>query len=396
MLASHLRPARLEAVTVQRSNPRRPLPFSLPDWRGRELDYLTQSLNSRQIGGDGDFSTRCHAFLSEHFGAPTLLAHSCTAALEMAAILADVGPGDEVIMPSYTFTSTANAFALRGAAPVFVDIRTDTLNIDEALVEAAVTPRTRAVAVVHYAGVGCAMDEIGDLARRRGLRLIEDAAQGYLASYRGRKLGTFGALGAVSFDQAKTVVCGEGGALIVNDPSLELRAHVVRQKGTNRTQFLRGEVDQYDWQDIGSAFALADLLAAVLLAQLEAAEAITARRLALWSRYHDALAGLAANGDIVRPRIPDDAAHNGHIYHVRFGSAAVRERVRKTLLGEGIPAVSHFVPLHSSPAGRRLGRTGSAMPVTEAVAATLLRLPLHSGMTDDDVDHVVDRLRAAL
>lgn len=365
--------------------------FTVPHLTGKESVYLNQCLAGGQLGGDASFTKRCHTFLKGVYGAEVLLCHSCTAALEMAALLIGLKPGDEVIMPSYTFVSTANAVVLRGAVPVFVDIREDTLNIDEALVEAAITSRTRAIMVVHYAGVGCDMDAIGAIAARHGLHVIEDAAQGYGALWKGRKLGSFGELAALSFHQTKNIVCGEGGALIINDASLAERAQIVREKGTNRTKFIRGEVAKYDWQDVGSSYLPSDLVAAVLLAQLEEAERLTKQRLSLWTTY-DTLFRDAGNNRIRLPQIPAEAQHNGHIYHVRLPDFTAREAVRQALNGLKIGAVTHYVPLHSSPAGQRFGRCASGMQVTDETAATLLRLPLHGGLDFETVESVAKRV----
>jgi dTDP-4-amino-4,6-dideoxygalactose transaminase len=366
--------------------------FALPDLTGKEARYLNESLLSGQWGGDAGFTKRCHAHLDALYGASTLLCHSCTAALEMAALLLRLGPGDEVIMPSFTFVSTANAVVLRGAVPVFLDIRSDTLNIDETLIEAAITPRTKAIFVVHYAGVGCEMESILAIAARHGLAVVEDAAQAYGALWKGRALGTFGQLATVSFHQTKNIVSGEGGALIINDPALVERAQIIREKGTNRTQFIRGEVSKYDWQDVGSSFLPSDLVAAVLLAQLEDADRLTRHRLSLWKAYDDHFRAKCLNG-LRLPEVPSEATHNGHIYHVRFTDFERRERVRRELVADGIGAVTHYVPLHDSPAGERYGRTGSPMPVTTLTADTLLRLPLHGGLSADDISFVAHRVQ---
>ncbi|ARM87425.1 DegT/DnrJ/EryC1/StrS family aminotransferase protein [Rhizobium sp. CIAT894] len=365
--------------------------FALPHLIGKEALYLNECLLSGQWGGDASFTKRCHAHLDSMYDASTLLCHSCTAALEMAAMLLRLGPGDEVIMPSFTFVSTANAVVLRGAVPVFVDIRSDTLNIDETLIEAAITPRTKAIFVVHYAGVGCEMEPILAIASRHGLAVVEDAAQAYLASWKGRALGTFGQLATLSFHQTKNIVSGEGGALIINDPALVERAQVIREKGTNRSQFIRGEVAKYDWQDMGSSFLPSDLVAAVLLAQLEYAEDLTRQRLSLWHAY-DAIFKAAGHNGLRLPEIPADAAHNGHIYHLRFANLERREETRRKLVAEGIGGVTHYVPLHSSPAGERYGLTPSSMAVTNQTADTLLRLPLHGGLTEADIARVASRV----
>jgi dTDP-4-amino-4,6-dideoxygalactose transaminase len=372
-----------------------PVRFTQPHVTGRELEYIRQAVEAGRLAGDGPFTKRCEAWLEEQAGAPkALLTHSGTAALEMAVILAGVGPGDEVIMPSYTFVSTANAAVLRGGVPVFVDVRPDTFNLDESKVEAAVTPRTKAILPVHYAGVAAEMDPILDIARRHGLVVIEDAAQGLLSRYRGRPLGGIGRMAALSFHETKNVTSGEGGALLVNDPALVARAEVVWEKGTNRRQFFRGEVDKYTWVDVGSSFLPGELTAAFLLAQLEAAEAITAARIAIWDAYHAALAPLEAAGLLRRPVVPPHCTHNGHMYPVLMPSLEARTRALAALNAAGYKAVFHYVPLHSAPAGRRYGRVAGPLPHTEAAGDRLLRLPLWVGMPEGCVAGVRDVLAA--
>lgn len=357
------------------------IPFNKPHMTGRELFYISEAHHHGWLAGDGKFSKLCHAKLEEVTGAAkALLTHSCTAALEMAAILADIGPGDEVIMPSYTFVSTANAFVLRGATPVFVDIRPDTLNLDERLVEAAITSRTKAIVPVHYAGVACEMDALLDIARRHGLMVIEDAAQGYGAFYKGRPLGTLGALGAFSFHETKNVISGEGGALLVQDPALTERAEIIREKGTNRSRFFRGQVDKYTWVDIGSSFLPSELVAAFLWAQLQESERINAERMAIWQRYHDAFAPLEAAGHVRRPIIPADCAHNAHMYYLLLEDLEQRTRFIAALKARQIGAVFHYVPLHSSPAGQRFARVSGSMDVTDRQSERLVRLPLWLGV----------------
>jgi len=369
--------------------------FNRPTPLGGELAYIAQAIESGQLAGNGPFTKRCQALLRATTGAAAaLLTHSATAALEMAAILADVGPGDEVIMPSFTFCSTANAVALRGGVPVFVDVRPDTLNLDESLIEAAITPRTRAICVVHYAGVAAQMDEICAIAARHGLPLIEDAAQAHHAGFRGRPLGSFGATAALSFHETKNIVSGEGGALLVNDPALAARAEIVWEKGTDRARFHRGEVAKYGWVDLGSSFLPGELTAAFLLAQLEGGSEVTARRLAAWHRYHALLAPL--EGRLRRPRVPQDCAHNGHIYHVLLRDGAARAATQSALAAQGIAAVPHYVPLHDSPAGLRHGRTPRPLPVTEDAAERLLRLPLHGRITPGEQGRVAAALHRAL
>lgn len=369
------------------------LSFNFPYLTGRELGYIGEAQRNGIMAGNGLFTARCHRWLETYSGSRrALLTHSCTAALEMAALLLDLEPGDEVIMPSYTFVSTANAFVLRGARPVFVDIRPDTLNLDERLIEAAITPRTRAIVPVHYAGVACAMDTITAVAARHGLRVVEDAAQAILATWRGRPLGALGDLGAYSFHETKNVHCGEGGALLVNDPALAARAEVLRDKGTDRSRFERGEVDRYTWQDLGSSFLPSEISAAFLLAQLEEAEALTARRLELWRHYHGALAELEAGGSLRRPIVPADCGHNAHMYYILVADRTARTRVIEQLREHNIHSVFHYVPLHLSPAGRRLARAVGDLPVTCRYADRLIRLPLWIGMTSSDVERVAEAL----
>jgi dTDP-4-amino-4,6-dideoxygalactose transaminase len=359
------------------------VPFNRPHMTGRELAYIEQAHRNHRLAGDGPFTAQCSRWLEEQTGArKALLTHSCTAALDMAAILAGIGPGDEVIMPSYTFVSTANAFVLRGGVPVFVDVRPDTLNIDETLIEAAVTPRTRAVVPVHYAGVGCEMEPILELAQRHRLLVIEDAAQGLMTSHRGRSLGAIGQLGALSFHETKNVISGEGGALLV------------REKGTNRTSFFRGEADKYTWVDIGSSYLPGEIIAAFLWAQLEQAQAITARRVELWNRYHERLEACERAGRIRRPVIPAGCRHNAHLYYILLPSLQHRNRLIERLRAREIRSVFHYVPLHSSPAGRRYGRTASAMTNTDRAGECLLRLPLWLGMDAGAADAVAREIEA--
>ena len=364
--------------------------FSKPDIRAQALEYLRSCLESGDLGGDGPFTSRCHDWLKAHLGSTALLTHSCTAALEMAALLADIGPGDEIILPSYTFVSTATAFVLRGATPVFVDVRDDTLNLDERLIEQALTSRTKAIVPVHYAGVACEMDVIMDFAKANGLMVIEDAAQAHLSRYKGRLLGTFGAMGCFSFHVSKNIVSGEGGAIALHDESLIERAHVVREKGTNRTQFQRGKVDKYEWLDIGSSYLPSDLLAALLLSQLEASKGITARRLSIWRLYHEAFENAEREGLLRRPIIPPGAESNGHIYYILLPHTGMARAFCRRLTAGGVTALTHYVPLHSAPAGRRFGRIATSMRVTERAADTLVRLPIHSGLSHADVEHVIN------
>jgi dTDP-4-amino-4,6-dideoxygalactose transaminase len=364
--------------------------FNRPTLAGNELAYIRQALENAHISGDGPFTRRCHAWLEDRLTAKrALLTHSCTAALEMAAILAEVGPGDEIIMPSYTFVSTANAFVLRGATPVFVDVRADTMNLDEGLVEAAVTPRTRAICVVHYAGVACDMDAIMAIADRHRLLVIEDAAQALMATYKGRLLGTIGALAALSFHETKNVISGEGGALIVNDPRFIDRAEIIREKGTNRSQFFRGEADKYTWIDIGSSYLPSDMVAAFLLAQFEQADRLAEERLTLWHRYHEGLAELERRGRLHRPHVPQDCGHNAHLYAIRVRGVQERSAIIAYLQTKRIGAPFHYVPLHSAPGGQRFGRSAGDLPVTVTEAARLVRLPLWYGMGEDRIAAVL-------
>jgi len=365
------------------------IPFSSPHLTGREKVYLEEVLALGKLAGNGPMTKFCQEWLEHNTGcAKALLTQSCTSALEMAALLAGVGPGDEVILPSFTFATSASAFALRGATLVFVDIRPDTLNLDEQLVEAAVTPRTRAILAVHYAGVGCDMAALKTIADRHGLLLIEDAAQGIMAETDGRKLGSIGQLGAYSFHETKNIMSGEGGALLINDPSLTERAEILWEKGTNRSQFIRGQVDKYTWVDLGSSFLPSEITAAVLRAQLEAAEEITARRLHLWHRYHEAFARLETVNLARRPVIPANCRHNGHIFQLLLRSGAERDRVLRELNARGIGATFHYIPLHSAPSGQRFGRVNGTMTHTDDVAARLLRLPMPA-MTDQEQDRVI-------
>jgi dTDP-4-amino-4,6-dideoxygalactose transaminase len=371
--------------------------FNRPYLTGRELEYIREAHENAHLAGDGPFTRRCHHWLESRTASNrALLTHSCTAALEMAALLLDLSPGDEVIMPSFTFVSTANAFVLRGAIPVFVDIRPDTQNIDERLIEPAITPRTRAIVVVHYAGVACEMDTIARIAQRHGLPVIEDAAQGLGSSYRGRPLGSLGRLGALSFHETKNVIAGEGGALLINDSDMVQRAEIIREKGTDRSRFFRGEVDKYTWQEVGSSFLPSELIAAFLWAQLEHADEITANRLALWELYHERLARFEESGLISRPHIPDGCQHNAHMYYVLLRGDMDRQAVMGAMKAKQVFPVFHYVPLHSSPAGQRFGRAAGPLNVTDDTSSRLVRLPLWVGMQEADVHFVVEAFATAL
>lgn len=373
------------------------VPFNRPTLAGREYEYIKAAVESGQLSGNGPFTKRCHEWLETTTGSrKALLTHSCTAALEMAALLLDLQAGDEVIMPSFAFVSTANAFVLRRAVPVFVDIRSDTLNVDESLIERAITPRTKAIVALHYAGVSCEMDAILDVASRHGLAVVEDAAQGIKASYRGRPLGSMGRFGAISFHETKNVIAGEGGALLINKAEDALRAEVIWEKGTNRSEFFRGETAKYTWMDVGSSFLPGELTAAFLQAQLEQSDQLCHRRVELWQRYHDKLEKLEQVGALTRPIVPEHCRSNGHIYYVLLPTAAAQVSMLAALRTSGVDAVFHYVPLHNSPAGRRFGRACGALEVTEDVPQRLIRLPLWSGMTNSHVDEVVEAIEHAM
>lgn len=364
---------------------------------GRELGYIEEAVARGHLSGNGPFAARCSSWLEQRLAVPrALLTHSCSGALEMAAILAEIEPGDEVIMPSFTFVTSANAFVLRGAVPVFVDVRPDTLNIDERLIEGAITERTRAIVPVHYAGVSCEMDTITEIARRHDLLVVEDAAHGLLSTYRGRPLGSIGEMATFSFHETKNVICGEGGALIIRDSRLVERAEIVQEKGTNRRQFFRGQTDKYTWVDIGSSYLPSEIAAAFLYAQLEEADAITARRVELWNLYHDAFGELEERGLARRPVVPDGCVHNAHLFYLLVPGAGGRDRLIEALKEREINAVFHYVPLHSSPAGLRYGRAHGELPVTDRESASLIRLPLWMGMADSDVERVVDAVHGIL
>lgn len=373
------------------------IPFNWPHMTGKELYYIAEAHFNGSLAGDGPFTKRCHGWLEERTGCNKgLLTHSCTAALEMAALLLDIQPGDEIIMPSYTFVSTANAFVLRGGVPIFVDIREDTLNLDERLIESAITPRTRAIAPVHYAGVACEMDTIMAIAQKYGLKVVEDAAQGVMSTYKGRALGSIGDLGAYSFHETKNVISGEGGALLVNRPDISLRAEIIREKGTDRSRFFRGEVDKYTWQEVGSSFLPGELIAAFLWAQMEEADRITKERLASWQVYHELMEPLEQKGVLRRPIVPVDCQHNAHMYYVLLAPGIDRQQVLSQLKKNDIDSVFHYVPLHSSPAGQRFGRAHGGLEVTIRQSERLVRLPLWVGLTAEQQHRIVNVLRNAL
>lgn len=373
------------------------LPFNRPYRTGGEAASIAAAIEAGWTGGNGPQTQRCEELLSVQTGARrVLMTHSCTGALEMAALLADVGPGDEVVMPSFTFVSTANAFVLRGATPVFVDIDPDTLNIDPQLAADAVTERTRVVVAVHYGGIGCDMESLGALVQDRGLLLVEDAAQCIGASAGGRALGTIGALGALSFHETKNISCGEGGALLINDERLVERAEILQEKGTDRRRFARGEVDRYTWVDVGSSVLMSDITAALLADQLALVDQITAARSAIWDAYHAAFEPLERAGLVRRPVVPDGVQHNAHLYRLMLADRATRDAVIAALEAAGISAYFHYVPLHSAPAGLRNARVHGSMDVTDAAAHQLVRLPLWVGLTEDDLGRVAAEVRRAL
>lgn len=370
-----------------------PIPFNRAAVTGREAEYVTRVITDGPLHGDGPFTRECHAWLERLTGSPkALLTTSCTHALEMAALLLDLQPGDEVIVPPFTFVSTVNAIVLRGAIPVFVDIRPDTLNIDETRIEAAITPRTRALLLVHYAGVACEMDAIMAIAARHGLPVVEDNAHGLFGAYKGRALGTFGTFATLSFHDTKNLSCGEGGALMINDTRYVDRAEIIREKGTNRTRFYRGQVDKYTWCDVGSSYLPSDILAAYLLAQLESHDRIQRRRHELWKRYAEALAPWAAAHGVRLPIVPAECQHPAHIFYLLMPSLEARTRLLAHLRTKLILAVFHYLPLHLSDMGRRFGGTDGQHPVTEDVSDRLVRLPLFFQLSDEDQARVIDEV----
>jgi dTDP-4-amino-4,6-dideoxygalactose transaminase len=373
------------------------IPFNRPYATGAEYEYIAEAIANAHVSGNGPFTQRCNELLEAEIGSDrVLLTHSCTGALEMAVLLAGIEPGDEVIVPSFAFPSLPNAIALRGGVPVFVDIRADTLNLDERLVEGAITERTRAIAPIDYAGVGCEMESFAAIAQTHAVVVIEDAAQGYGASYRDRPLGSRADVACLSFHETKNVTSGEGGALLVNRPEWVERAEVIQEKGTNRSQFFRGQVDKYTWVELGSSYLVSDIGAAFLWAQLQEAREITARRIAIWDAYHEALEALEEDGLLRRPVVPEHCSHNAHMYYVLLAAASDRDGLIQRLADEGVNATFHYVPLHSSPAGLHYGRVHGAMEVTDDLSARLVRLPLWVEMNEDHVARVVDAVRGAL
>jgi len=372
-----------------------PISFNQPSFAGNELEFVRKAQSSSQLAGDGSFTSECHNWLEDNINCrKALLTHSCTAALEMSALLLDIKPGDEIIMPSYTFVSTANAFALRGGVPVFVDFRPDTLNIDEKKIEDAITPKTKAIVVVHYAGVACEMNTILKIANKHNLAVIEDAAQGIMAKYNGTPLGSIGTFGCLSFHETKNIHCGEGGALLINDVRYVERAEIIREKGTNRSQFFRGQVDKYRWVDIGSSYLPGELTAAFLAAQLECAEEITQKRLNIWNKYHEIFQDLENTEKVRRPIIPKECQHNGHIYYLLLNKRYERDEILKKLRKFGVNAVFHYQPLHSSPAGIKHGRTQCTLDVTEDISERIIRLPMWIGF--DEHERVLEALKIVL
>lgn len=366
------------------------IPFNRPFVTGAEAGYIEDAVRRGHLSGDGFYTEQCSKLLQEITGSPaTLLTTSCTHALELTALLLDIEPGDEVILPSFTFVSTVNAYVLRGARPVFVDIRPDTLNLDERLLEAAITPQTRAIVVVHYAGVACDMDAICEIADRHGVPVIEDAAHALGGTYHGRQLGSIGTMATLSFHETKNAQCGEGGALLVNDRSLLERAEILREKGTNRSQFFRGQVDKYTWVDVGSSFLPSDLLAAFLFAQLEGFDQIQARRLVVWSTYATELAGWAAERGYALPFVPEGCVHPAHLFYVIMRDLDERQAFIRHMFERGVKTVFHYVPLHSSPAGRRLAGDDVRCPVTDDISDRLVRLPVFAGLTEAELDQIV-------
>ena len=369
--------------------------FNVPPFTGKEFEYMRQAVDNEKICGDGPFTTQCSEWIEEQTGtSKCLLTTSCTHATELAALLADIKPGDEVIMPSYTFVSTANAFVLRGATAVFVDIRPDTMNMDEKKIEDANTARTKVIAPVHYAGVGCEMDTIMDIAGRHQLMVIEDAAQGIMASYKGKPLGTFGEYGCFSFHETKNFSMGEGGALLIRDEKDILRAEIFREKGTDRSQFFRGQVDKYRWQDFGSSYLPSDMNAAYLYAQLELAEEITKARIDRWEQYWELLTPLAQQGRIELPYIPKECVHNAHMFYIKTKDMEERSRLIAYLKEKEILSVFHYVPLHSAPAGKKYGRFHGEDVYTTKESERILRLPMFYRLTADETEYIADQVKA--
>jgi len=369
--------------------------FNIPPYVDAAMGYMQQAIAAHKICGDGQFTKKCNAWMEEKFHAQkVLLTTSCTTALDMAALLCDLQPGDEVILPSYTFSSTATAFAMQKAKLVFVDIRPDTMNIDEAKIEAAITDKTKVIVVMHYAGVACEMDTIMDIARRHHLKVVEDAAQGVMSTYKGRALGTIGDFGCYSFHETKNYSMGEGGALVINNPDYIERAEILREKGTDRSKFLRGQVDKYTWVDIGDSYLPSDLNAAYLWAQLEKAEEINNDRLAAWGRYYEALKPLADAGKMEVPTIPDECVHNAHMFYIKLKDIEERTRFIKHMRDSGVLCVFHYIPLHSAPAGLKYGRFDGEDVFTTKESERLVRLPLYYGMSDQEKNDTISAIKS--
>jgi dTDP-4-amino-4,6-dideoxygalactose transaminase len=371
------------------------IPYNRPFIVGKELEYISQAVMEHcHISGNGPFTKKCQTWLEQNLGCPkALLTHSCTAALEMAAILCDIQPGDEVIMPSFTFVSTANAIVLRGGVPVFVDIRSDTLNLNEKQLDSAITAKTKAIVPVHYAGIPCAIDEILDIAEKNKLFVIEDAAQGYLSRYKGRSLGTLGHLGCLSFHETKNIISGEGGALLINDERLMERAEIIWEKGTDRSQFLRGEVDKYSWQDIGSSYLPSELISAFLFAQLEKAASIISKRSKVFFKYYEGLKDLEDKGKVQLPSLQGGTDGNGHIFFIVGPDTEQSQDLIQHLKSKGIDAITHYVALHSSKAGKKFGRASGKMQVTNDMSQRVVRLPLYYSIQEKEVDRVIQAIR---
>lgn len=371
------------------------IPFNIPPRSTNEEKYISQAIANRKLSGEGSFNKKCTEWFNQHLPTlMTIITPSCTSALEMAMVLADIGPGDEVILPSFTFTSTANVVALYGSTPVFVDVDPKTMNIDVAAIEKAITSKTKVIMPVYYAGVGCEMDKIMDLANKHGIWVVADAAQGIFASYKGKQLGAWGHMSAFSFHETKNIVCGEGGALAINDPRLVARAEIVRDKGTNRQQFLNGQVDKYTWQDKGSSYLLSELAAAFLYSQLEDGEKITAKRLSIWNQYYAGLEDLEKQGHIQRMTVPSDCKANAHIFYFLLKTAKIRADLWSFLKEAGIQSTTHYVPLHSAPAGVKYGRVSGSLAVTDDQADRLLRLPMYYDLSTEDAQLILDKVHA--
>lgn len=369
--------------------------FNVPPFQENAIDYMRNAIEQHKICGDGQYTEKCSEWIKKRTGtSKALLTTSCTHALEMAAMLAGIRPGDEVIMPSYTFVSTADAFVLRGAKVVFTDIRPDTMNIDERLIEQAITPRTVAIVVVHYAGVACEMNTIMDIAHRHGLLVIEDAAQGMMSTYKGKALGTIGDFGCYSFHETKNYSMGEGGALLIKNPEKVLEAEIIREKGTNRSQFFRGEVDKYSWQAAGSSYLPSDLNAAYLWSQLEEADAVNERRLASWKQYYEELLPLEKARQIELPKIPDGCEHNAHMFYMKVKDLEERTKLLEYLKVNGIHAVFHYIPLHSAPAGRKYGEFHGEDVYTTRESERLIRLPMYDGLQTEQIHYITEMLKA--